>query len=98
VFAALVLFACQDQSRLPLAEQGRRAYQATCIACHNPDPARDGTLGPAVACSSAELIEARVMRAEYPPGYAPKRDSRLMPAQPYLRGDLPGLAAFLACP
>lgn len=93
----MVLFACERAPLTPL-EQGRRAYQANCIACHHRDPARDGTLGPAIACSPPELIEARVLRAEYPPGYTPKRDSSLMPAQPYLKSDLPGLAAFLACP
>lgn len=98
MLAATLLVGCEDHGQLPLAEQGRRVYQANCIACHNPDPARDGPLGPAVACSSRELLEARVLRAEYPPGYAPKRDSKLMPAQPFLRGDLPGLAAYLACP
>ena len=95
--ALLVLVGCGQGEPLPLAEQGRKLYQANCIACHSPDPARDGPLGPAVACASAELLEARVMRAEYPPGYTPKRDSKLMPAQPFLRRDLPGLAAFLAC-
>jgi mono/diheme cytochrome c family protein len=88
---------CGEQAALPPAEQGRKVYQANCIACHNPDPTRDGALGPAVACSSRELIEARLMRAEYPPGYTPRRDSKLMPAQPYLRPDIPGLAAYLAC-
>lgn len=97
VLALLVLCSCGQGEPQSLAEQGRKLYQANCIACHNPDPARDGPLGPAVACSSAELLEARLMRAEYPPGYQSKRDSKLMPAQPYLRRDLPGLAAFLAC-
>jgi mono/diheme cytochrome c family protein len=96
--ALLVLVGCGQAESLPLAEQGRKLYQANCIACHNPDPAREGPLGPAIACTSAELLEARVLRAEYPPGYKPKRDSKLMPAQPFLRRDLPGLAAFLACP
>jgi mono/diheme cytochrome c family protein len=90
--------ACGDDAPLTLAEQGRRVYQSNCIACHHTDPARDGSMGPPLACSSAELIEARVLRAEYPPGYKPKRDSKLMPAQPFLRPDLPGLAAYLACP
>lgn len=76
-------------------EAGRRAYMANCIACHNQDPAREGTLGPAIAGSTAALVEARIMRAEYPPGYSPKRDSRLMPAQPFLKNEVPALAAYL---
>lgn len=76
-------------------ERGKRAYVANCLACHNADPALDGTLGPAIAGSSLALVEARIMRAEYPPGYTPKRPSALMPAQPYLKGDVPDLAAYL---
>ena len=76
-------------------ERGRRAYVANCIACHNPDPTREGTLGPAIAGSPLALVEARVLRAEYPPGYTPKRSSALMPAQPFLKADVPALAAYL---
>ena len=76
-------------------ERGRRAYAANCTACHNPDPTRDGTIGPAIAGSSLELVRARVLKAEYPPGYVPKRDSHLMPAQPFLASDVPDLAAYL---
>ena len=95
---ALALLACGEREALPLAEQGSKTYQANCIACHNPDPTREGSLGPALKCSPQELVESRVLRAEYPPGYKPKRESKLMPAQPFLRREIPGLAAFLACP
>jgi mono/diheme cytochrome c family protein len=79
-----------------LAEKGRSYYLSSCIACHNSDPAKDGALGPAVASSSWELLEARVMRAEYPAGYTPKRDTRVMVAMPFLERQLPALAAYLA--
>ncbi len=78
------------------AERGRRVYQVNCTACHNPDPAIDGSVGPDIKGSSRELVEARLLRAEYPPGYTPKRSSKLMPAQPYLAKDIDDLAAFLA--
>jgi mono/diheme cytochrome c family protein len=71
-------------------------YAANCLACHAADPARDGALGPAVAGASRALIEARVLRAEYPPGYTPKRDSRVMVALPHLAGDLDALEAYLS--
>lgn len=97
LLAALAwLAACQDGARDGPAEAGRKAYLANCIACHHMDPAREGTLGPAIAGSSRELIEARVLRAEYPPGYRPKRDTSLMPAQPFLRDQIDALAAYLA--
>jgi len=79
-----------------LAERGRRVYAANCIACHHQDPTREGGLGPPVAGSSRALLEARVLRAAYPPGYEPKRDTRIMIALPHLEGELDALHAFLA--
>ncbi|HTF32706.1 MAG TPA: cytochrome c [Myxococcota bacterium] len=77
-------------------ERGRRVYLANCTACHNTDPALPGAIGPAVAGSQRELIEARVLRAEYPPGYTPKRPSHAMVALPHLAGSIDDLAAYLA--
>ncbi|MGH7291723.1 MAG: c-type cytochrome [Myxococcota bacterium] len=93
---AVASLACKPAADQSPVELGKRAYLANCIACHNQDPAREGTLGPALAGSSAALVEARIMRAEYPPGYTPKRDSHLMPAQPFLKNDVAALAAYLA--
>jgi mono/diheme cytochrome c family protein len=75
--------------------KGRQVYVAQCVACHNSDPSKDGTLGPALKGSSRELLEARVLRAAYPPGYKPKRDSKVMPARPDLAGSVSDLAAYL---
>lgn len=81
--------------RLGDARRGRALYLTNCAACHNSDPSKDGTIGPAVKGASRELIEARVMRATYPPDYKPKRKTAAMPAQPYLASSIPDLAAFL---
>lgn len=78
-----------------LVDQGRQAYLSSCIACHNADPARDGALGPAVAGSSLELLEARVLRGEYPDGYTPRRDTAVMLAMPFLEKQIPAMAAYL---
>ena len=75
--------------------RGRAVYVANCSACHNVDPALPGTLGPEVAGSSLELLEARLLRNTYPKGYTPKRDSRVMMALPYLKDDIGPLAAYL---
>ena len=77
-------------------ERGRRIYMATCIACHNVDPSKDGAIGPAVTGASRELLEARILNASYPPNYIPKRKTALMPKQPQLAKDIPDLAAYLA--
>ena len=76
-------------------EKGRQVYLAQCVACHNRDPGKDGPLGPAVKGSPPELVEARVVRGQYPPGYKPKRDSKVMPPRPDLAGSVPDLAFYL---
>lgn len=76
-------------------DKGRQVWLGQCIACHNSDPAKDGPLGPAVKGSSRALLEARVLRGEYPPGYTPKRPSKVMPARPDLAPSIPDLAAYL---
>ena len=81
-----------------LADRGRKSYLANCIACHNPDPKKDGVLGPAVHGSSFELLSARILDASYPPAYKPKRDTKTMVALPHLKGDLEALNAFLNTP
>lgn len=78
------------------AERGRTVYLSVCTACHNADPSRDGSLGPANAGASRELLEAKILHGTYPPGYTPKRDTRMMPPMPQLAGSLDDLAAFLA--
>lgn len=78
-----------------LVAAGRATYMANCIACHAMDPTIDGALGPAVSGSSLELLEARIMRGEYPEGYTPKRPSRVMVPLPHLQPRLPELAAYL---
>ena len=93
--------ACQPSVGETPAELGRRAYVANCTACHHLDPTKDGTIGPAVAGSPLALVEARVLRAEYPPGYTPKRDTQAMAPLPHLEKELPALAAYLGslgCP
>ncbi len=76
-------------------ERGRQLFLANCTACHNTDPTHPGPVGPAIAGSSRELVEARVLHAAYPPGYTPKRSSNVMPALPYLAPAVPDIAAYL---
>ena len=99
--AALLLFstACGSAEKVPLsqsAKDGRAVYMSVCIACHNYDPNLDGGLGPANAGASLALLEAKVLRGEYPPGYTPKRASQAMPPLPHLADQIPALYAFLA--
>jgi mono/diheme cytochrome c family protein len=77
---------------------GARIYRSHCTACHNPDPAFPGTIGPEILGAPRPLVEARVMRAEYPVGHVPKRTTHNMVAMPQLEPYLDDLTAFLNQP
>jgi mono/diheme cytochrome c family protein len=102
--AAALALACSDSTGTPqlsdAAKRGKLVYDGVCIACHNPNPALDGSIGPANAHAPRALVEARVLRAEYPPGYKPKRESHAMPPMPQLADKIDDLTAYLAecCP
>ena len=93
--AAIAGCSGQGSSLSPEAERGRQVYLAQCTACHAQDPTQNGPLGPSVKGSSRELLEARILRGAYPPGYTPKRPSAIMQPLPNLAGSLDDLAAFL---
>ena len=78
------------------AARGRGIYLANCVACHNNNPSGDGPIGPAIKGSSKELLEARVLSTNYPPDYKPKRPTKVMPQFPFLKDEIPHLAAYLA--
>jgi mono/diheme cytochrome c family protein len=79
----------------PEWERGRQVYLGQCTQCHHPDPAQAGPVGPPTKGSSPEMLEAKVLRGAYPPGYTPKRPTAVMPPQPQLAPELPALAAYL---
>jgi mono/diheme cytochrome c family protein len=93
--AALALSGCEQQQLSPSAERGRQVYLAQCSACHATDPAQPGPLGPPLKGTTRAVLEAKLLKGEYPPGYAPKRPTKVMPPLPALAGDIPGLADYL---
>lgn len=78
-----------------LVKRGKVVFETNCTACHARDPRAEGPVGPANACASSELLDAKLMRNEYPSGYTPKRDTQAMAPLPYLEKELPALAAYL---
>lgn len=95
MLAGLALAGCEQPQLPPGAERGRHVFLAQCVTCHGPDPTQAGSIGPALKGSSRELLEAKVLRGAYPPGYTPKRTTRIMPPLPALAGDIPALADYL---
>jgi mono/diheme cytochrome c family protein len=91
----LLAAGCGDGAGSAQAERGRRVYLAQCIACHASDPSQPGPVGPPVKGASQALLEAKVVRGSYPPGYAPKRPTAVMPPMPAVAPDIPALAAYL---
>jgi|SRR5271157_2183621 len=96
LMAAVVVLvgACSSKPVTP-ARRGRQIYMSNCVVCHNTDPNLPGSQGPAIAGSSRELVEARVLHLSYPPGYKPKRTTHAMRALPQLAGQIDDITAFL---
>lgn len=99
VCAGAFLAGCGDSGaedpEAALRKRGRVVYDTNCTACHAIDPAKPGPVGPAIAGSSLALLEAKVLRNEYPPGYEPQRETQAMIPLPHLEKDLPAIHAYL---
>jgi len=73
-----LLAGCSESTESPLVKQGKQVYLAQCTACHAFDPSQPGAVGPEVKGASRELLEAKLLRGTYPPGYRPKRPTSAM--------------------
>ncbi len=96
---AITAMACageSEESGDPAVARGKKIYRNICVVCHNADPNQPGPLGPGIAGASRELLEAKLLRGEYPAGYTPQRDTQQMPRFEYLEPTLEDIAAFLA--
>ena len=94
--AALACSGESEESGDPAVARGKKIYRNICLVCHNADPNQAGVLGPAIAGANRELLEARLLRGEYPPGYTPQRTTQQMPRFEFLEPNLDDIAAFLA--
>jgi mono/diheme cytochrome c family protein len=93
---AIAALACSEESGDTAVARGEKIYRNICLVCHNANPNQAGVLGPAIAGASRELLEARLLRGEYPPGYTPQRTTQQMPRFEFLEPNLDDIAAFLA--
>jgi cytochrome c553 len=95
-FAGTFIGGCGGPSpTLTPAQRGEVLYRTNCASCHGSNPKRQGPIGPAIAESPRELLEARVLRRSYPFGYHPKRSSHLMLSMPWMAGHIDDLKAYL---
>jgi mono/diheme cytochrome c family protein len=98
--AVLLLAACGEQNQAAVPglgdpNLGRQVFLAQCSVCHGGDPAQRGPMGPPIKGSSRELLEARVVRGSYPPGYTPKVATSVMQPIPQAAPHVGDLAAYL---
>lgn len=86
-------------AQTPDLEKGRRAYFSVCIQCHNKDPNVKGSMGPELIDAPFELMKHKVKTGRYPdklpPGFVPKRKTKLMRPLPNLEKDVPVIYAWI---
>jgi len=79
-----------------LITKGKQLYLANCIACHNKDPNKKGSIGPELVGIPFEVFKTKVTRGEYPAGYVAKRKTKVMKKFPHLEKDVPSLFAYIS--
>ena len=95
VLATLGAGCGESGAQAALVKRGSVVYDTNCTACHAREPDKPGPVGPPIAGASLELLEAKVLRNEYPPGHTPLRDTKAMIPLVHLEKELPALHAFL---
>ena len=101
VFSVLANFSCEKKtdpksgSVEDTVKSGEKTYIANCIACHNVDPSKEGSVGPALAGTALNVIESKVLNGVYPEGYKPKRNTLVMQKFPHLSDKVPDIFAYL---
>jgi len=76
-------------------KKGRKVYFVNCVPCHNHNPKKPGSVGPAVYGVSKDVLTKKIVSGKYPENYRPKRKSKIMPSMPHLNKELSNLHAFL---
>jgi len=99
MFALIFLISCKSQPAVTdqqaLVKRGSSIYQTACISCHSFDAAGVGPIGPPVMGASRLLLETKILRGEYPAGYTPKRETKIMVPMPHLKKEIDALTAYL---
>lgn len=77
-------------------QKGKSIYMGNCIACHNKDPNKNGSLGPALTGTPLEVFLVKVPEGQtYPAGYTPKRKTKIMKKFPQFKKDVPSIFLWI---
>ena len=76
-------------------KKGRSVYFVHCASCHNHNPKKPGSIGPAVYGASIDVLTQKIVSGKYPENYRPKRPSKIMPSMPHLNKEISNLYAFI---
>ena len=76
-------------------KKGRKVYFVHCASCHNHNPKKPGSIGPAVYGVSIDVLTQKIVSGKYPENYRPKRTSKIMPSMPHLNKEISNLHAFI---
>ena len=102
IAVSLFLLACPPKNKnevtelAQLTQKGQILFNTTCTACHNTNPKFDGAIGPAIVGSSLELLQLKIRKGEYPVGYKPTRDTKVMTLMPQLSdADIKAIHTYL---
>ena len=76
-------------------EKGRMVYFANCVSCHNNNPKKSGSIGPAVYGVPIDVLIQKIVSGKYPENYIPKKQSKIMPLMPHLNKEITNLHAFI---
>ena len=72
---------------------GEKVFKANCAVCHGAKG--QGASGPQNNDASLELLKAKVLTGAYPPGYKPKRTTRIMTRFPHLKDKIQAIHQYL---
>jgi Predicted membrane protein len=76
-------------------DKGKMVYFANCVSCHNNNPKKPGSIGPAVYGVPIDVLTQKTLSGKYPENYRPKRTSKIMPLMPHLNMEISNLYAFI---
>lgn len=95
LFISLTNLKADEAANSKQLERGKAVYMSTCIACHNRDPNKKGSIGPELVGTPLEVMMLKVPKGEYPKDYTPKRKTKIMQKWPQFAKDVPAIHAWI---